>query len=332
MTDTKPPFIVDVTPQRARKAARLIMRGFVLLALFVAMLIINGVGGSNAFTPAGHEGYIFRQPLAIGQREFVGTQRGPTSTGWAWRKGVTNLDMRISTYSEELKIFSSDNLEVTFEAHARIRLRTGSAREVVERYSGPDWYANNVRRPYTTAVRETVRKVEAFAIKDQSVQIAAHVLERMRDEYKNTPIEFVSFSIGNISYPKSVEERVIQNLASEQRRQRMDVTRQIAEQGATILGVKAKGEAEAQQIEQATLTPLFVQHEAADLYHDLAIEKDEGGEVAGKARVIVVIPTRSDRAGVPNVYQGSGKADSKAEPKAASNAAPKPGAKEGGAQ
>jgi hypothetical protein len=323
----KPPFIVDVTPAnaRARKIARLMLRGFVLLAVAIVLLVINAVGGSNAFTPAGHEGYVFQQPLAIGQREFVGTQRGPTSTGWAWRHGVTNLDMRIATYSEELKIFSSDNLEVTFEAHARIRLRTGSAKDVVERYSGPEWYANNVRRPYTTAVRETVRKVEAFTIKDQSVEIAANVLERMRAEYKDTPIEFVTFSIGNISYPKAVEERVVQNLASEQRRQRMDVARQIAEQGASILEVKAKGEAEAQQIEQMTLTPLFVQHEAADLYRDLALEKDEGGETAGKARVIVVIPTRSDRAGVPNVYQGTGgktdpRADSKAETKPAGGA------------
>jgi len=265
----------------------------ILVAVMLAMMVINAIGGSNAFTPAGHEGYVFQQPLAIGQREFVRTQRGPTSTGWAWRYGVTNLDMRITTYSEELKIFSSDNLEVTFEAHARIRLKNGSAKEVVERYSGTEWYANNVRRPYTTAVRETVRKVEAFTIKDQSLQIAHTVLGRLRDEYKDTPIDFVSFTIGNISYPKSVEERVVQNLASEQRRQRMDV-----------LEVRAKGEAEAQQIEQATLTPLFVQHEAAELYRDLAMEKDEGTEKAGKAKVVLVIPTRGDRAGVPNIYQG----------------------------
>jgi hypothetical protein len=287
-----------------RERVRFVGKLGILVAVTLAMMVINAIGGSNAFTPAGHEGYVFQQPLAIGQREFVRSQRGPTSTGWAWRYGVTNLDMRITTYSEELKIFSSDNLEVTFEAHARIRLKNGSTKEVVERYSGTEWYANNVRRPYTTAVRETVRKVEAFTIKDQSLQIAHTVLGRLRDEYKDTPIEFVSFTIGNISYPKSVEERVVQNLASEQRRQRMEFARQIAEAGASILEVRAKGEAEAQQIEQATLTPLFVQHEAAELYRDLAMEKDEGTEKAGKAKVVLVIPTRGDRAGVPNIYQG----------------------------
>ena len=295
----------ESSPQLRRSLGFLGRLGL-LFVVIVVLMIINSAGGSNAFTPAGHEGYVYQQPLAIGQREFLRVQKGPTSTGWGWRYFVTNLDMRLSTYSEELKIFSSDNLEVTFEAHARIRLRSGSAKEVVERYSGKDWYANNVRRPYTTSVRETVRKVEAFTIKDKSLEIAATVLERMRKEYADTPVEFVSFSIGNISYPKSVEERVVQNLASEQRRQRMEVARQIAEAGASILEVRAKGEAEAQQIEQATLTPLFVQHEAAELYRDLAQEKDEGGETAGKAKVVLVIPTRGDRAGVPNIYQGGG--------------------------
>src|SRR5687767_13357354 len=100
-----------------RERVHFVGRLGILVAATLVIVVINSIGGSNVFTPAGHEGYVFQQPLAIGQREFVRTQRGPTSTGWAWRYGVTNLDMRIHTYSEELKIFSSDNLEVTFEAH-----------------------------------------------------------------------------------------------------------------------------------------------------------------------------------------------------------------------
>jgi hypothetical protein len=282
---------------------RRLLRAFILLPVAALLAIAYGIGGTNAVTPTGHEGYVFHQPWAIGQREFLGAQKGPTSTGLAWRSYVTNIDMRLNTYTEELQIFSSDNLEVTFEAHARIRLRDGSVQSVVERYSGVDWYANNVRRPYTTAVREEVRQHVAFEIKDKSEAIAASVLERLRDEYKDTPIDFVSLSIGNISYPKAVQDRVVQNLASEQRRQRMEVERQIAEARASIREVRAHGEAEAQQIEQATLTPLFVQHEAAELYAALADDKKEGS----KARVVVVVPTRTDRAGVPQIFQGDAK-------------------------
>ena len=278
-----------------------------LAALVVVSLAIltvaHLVGGTNPYTQAGYEGYLSHVPLALGQREFVETQRGPTSAGWRWRQFVTNIDMRVNTYSEEMQIFSADNLEVTFEAHARIRLAEGSVREVVERYSGADWYAQNVRRPYRTAVREVVRQRNAFDIKDQSTEIATAILERLRDEYEDMPFEFLSMSIGNINYPPSVEQRVIANLAAEQRRQRMAVQQEIAVAEAAIREIRARGEAQAQQIQQETLTPLFVQHEAAELYETLADETPDDDGVA-QARVVLVVPTRSDRAGVPRVYQG----------------------------
>ena len=289
--------VVRPTPQVPKA-----LRGVgVLLVLAMAGGLVHVLGGTNAYTPAGHEGYVYHQPLAFGQREFKETQTGPVSTGWRWRQYVTNIDMRVNTFSEEMQIFSSDNLEVTFEAHARIRLKAGSVQDVVEEYSGSDWYANNVRRPYRTAVRETVRRKLAFEIKDESESLADEILERLREEYSDTPFEFLSMSIGNINYPPSVEERVIANLAAEQRRQRMEVQRQIAEAQASIREIRAGGDARAQQIQQETLTPLFVQHEAAELYRALADDTDDDDGVA-QARVMVVVPTRADRAGVPFIY------------------------------
>jgi regulator of protease activity HflC (stomatin/prohibitin superfamily) len=299
---TRGPRRREVTPEGSGIPRALSTLGLVLV-VGLAVTLVHGLGGTNPFTPAGHEGYIFHQPLAVGQREFIEVQRGPTSTGWRWRQYVTNVDMRVATYTEQMQIFSSDNLEVSFEAHARIRLRRGTAREIVERYSGADWYANNVRRPYVTAVREEVRQHEAFTIKDRSVQIGESVLRRLRTEYEGTPFELVSLSIGNISYPESVTERVVANLAAEQRRQRREVELRIASENAQIREIRARGEAEAQQIEQETLTPLFVQHEAADLYRVLADETaDEDG--VSQARVVVVLPTRTDRAGVPRIFEG----------------------------
>jgi hypothetical protein len=274
-----------------------------LAVAVMAVAVVHGIGGTNAYTPAGSEGYVYHQPLAFGQREFIEVQKGPTSSGWRWRHYVTNLDMRVATYTEDMQIFSRDNLEVSFEVHARIRLKSGSAREIIERFSGSDWYATNVRRPYVTATRETVRQHEAFAIKDNSVPIGEAILARLRDEYADKPFEFLSLSIGNIDYPESVTQRVVANLAAEQRRQRREVERQIAEANAEIREIRARGEAEAQQIEQATLTPLFVQHEAAELYRVLADEVDDDDGIA-RARVVVVMPTQTDRAGVPRIYQG----------------------------
>jgi len=262
--------------------------------------VATSIGGTNPDTPPGFEGYIVHKPLLFGRRTFVGTQTGPTSTGWVWRQYVTNIDMRTTTASEQMHIFSKDNLEVSFEAHARIRLRPGTVRKIVEEYSGEGWYANNVQRPYRTAVRETVRQYEAFDIKDRSVDIATAVLERLRREYAETPFEFLDMSIGNIDYPDSVEERVVANLASEQRRQRMEVQERIAESQAQIREMRAGGEAEAQRIEQETLTSLYVRHEAAELLTRFADETDDEDGIA-RAEIVVVIPTRVDQAGVARI-------------------------------
>ncbi len=274
------------------------------VALFLIATIVVTVSGTNPHTPQGHEGYIVHDPMMFGQREFIEVQAGPTSTGWRWRQYATNIDMRIQTFSEELHIFSSDNLEVHFEAHARIRLRPGSVKDIVERYSGDAWFATNVRRIYRTAVREEVRRHAAFDIKDLSVTIAETVLGRLREEFEETPFEFLDLSIGNIDYPDSVEERVVANLAAEQRRQRMEVERRIAEQRATIREVRARGAAQSQQIEQETLTPLFVQHEAAELLVTLADDTGTDDDGASAARVTVVVPTRVDQAGVTRIYTG----------------------------
>lgn len=290
-------------PPPAPKAFAFVRVIGLIMLLGAGLTVVQMFGGSNPFTPPGNEGYVYHQPLVFGQREFVGTATGPTSTGWRWRQFVTNIDMRVRTYSEQMQIFSADNLEVNFEAHARIRLRAGSVQQVVEEYSGVAWYQNNVQRPYRTAVRETVRQSNAFDIKDRSEEIGDAVLARLREEYEGTPVEFLSISIGNINYPQSVEQRVVANLAAEQRRQRMEVQRQIAEAEAAIREIRARGEAQAQEIQEATLTPLYVQHEAAELYQALADDENDDDGVA-RANVVVVVPTRADRAGVPRIFEG----------------------------
>ena len=102
--------------------------GLSLLVLAVAGL--SRVGCVNRHTPAGFEGYVRSVPIA-GAGEYVGTQVGPTSTGWVWREQVVNIDMRTRTYSEENVIITKEQLELKFRAHARIRLvrQPGVARD-----------------------------------------------------------------------------------------------------------------------------------------------------------------------------------------------------------
>ncbi len=58
--------------------------GALAVVLILAVFALSRVGCANHHTPAGHVGYIKSVPL-FGAGEFVGTQVGPTSTGWVWR-------------------------------------------------------------------------------------------------------------------------------------------------------------------------------------------------------------------------------------------------------
>lgn len=234
---------------------------------------------SNQTTPEGFQGYLYHQPLIFGEAYFVGDQTGPTSTGVVWRQFLQNVDVRPKNYTEEFHILSKDNLNVGFEAHARISVRTGAVQQLIEEYGSgevqgeggfPEWYHRAVRQPFRTAVRDVVHKFDAYEIQAQTQAIGTQILGRLQEQYADTPIEFETMSIGNLAYPEAINAEIQRKLAAEQDLERMDRERQIAEQEATIMVTTARGRAAAQRIVNETLTPLYVQHEMLEGFRNLS--------------------------------------------------------------
>ena len=240
-----------------------------ILVAAIAAVVLSRVGCVNLHTAPGHEGYVRSQPF-VGAGEFVGTQRGPTSTGWVWRQSVVNIDIRPRTFSEEMSILTRERLELTFRAHARIRLRAGAIRAVVEEYGGPKWYENNVRDQFRASVREKVQSLEPFEVKDQSLAIADAVLSDMAVRYEGAPIEFLSVDIGNIEYPSVVVESVIRKFVTNEDNERKDIELQIAQKQIEIGIAEAEGIADAQQIIRTSLDPMFLQYEALGAIEELS--------------------------------------------------------------
>jgi len=233
-------------------------------------------GCTNQTTPEGYEGYIAHTPLVFGESRYVGSQVGPTSTGVVWRQFVTNVDTRPKNYSEEFHILSKDNLSVGFHAHVRISILPGAVKRVIEDLGGPasvatqtdveatplpEWYVRNVQQPFRTAVRDVVHGYEAYVIQKQTQEIATRILERLQEEWGDSPIVFETLSIGNLTYPKLINVEIQKKLAAEQDLERMSRERQIAQEQAEITITTARGRAAAQRIVNETLTPLYVQHE-----------------------------------------------------------------------
>jgi hypothetical protein len=245
----------------------------VVAVAFVVLLLggfgLSRVGCANHHTPPGHVGYVKSRPL-FGAGEFVGVQTGPTSTGWVWRQEVTNVDVRPRTFSEEMTIPTRNRLELALRAHGRIRLRPELARSAVEKYGGESWYVNNVRDQYRATVRDKVQKLEVFEVKDEMRRIGDEVLADMRARYKNTPIDFLSVDVGDITYPKGVVDSVIAKFVTNEENERKDVELDIAQRQIDIGIAEARGIADAQQIIRTTLDPMFLQFEALRAIEEMA--------------------------------------------------------------
>lgn len=242
---------------------------FGLIAIAVVALGVASVGCSNHHTPAGHAGYVKSQPI-LGAGEFIGIQVGPTSTGWVWRRDVTNIDIRERTYSEDMIIPTRNRLELGFKAHARMRLRPDRVRDVVERFGGENWYINNVRDQYRATVRDKVQKLDVFEVKDDMRRIGDEVLAVMKARYADTPIEFLSIDIGDITYPPGIVDSVVAKFVTNEENERKDVELVIAQKQIEIGIAEAQGIADSQQIIRTTLDPMFLQFEALRAIEEMA--------------------------------------------------------------
>jgi hypothetical protein len=266
--DIKPDIQLD---SRVIKYAPFIGGG--LLFLILATAGLSKAGCSNNHTPPGHEGYIRSVPL-VGAGEFVGVQKGPTSTGWVWRQRVVNIDVRPRTFSEEMLIVTSDQLELRFRAHARMKPKAGSIAAIVEKFGGEKWYENNVRGPFRGEVRDRVQKLEPFEVKGQMDEIAAGVLDAMQKRFADDPVEFLDVVIGDIQYPKVVVDSVIRKFVTNQDNDRKDIELKIAQRQIDIGIAEAQGIADSQKIIRTTLDPMFLQFEALRAIEELAGSKN----------------------------------------------------------
>jgi len=257
------------------------------------------VGGCTGFTnpevDAGHEGYIVSRPFYIGSGGYVSTLKGPAKYGITWMKFVIPIDMRTRTYTEPFEgstsVLAKDNLRVEFQAHLIVHIEENGARIVVEKFQGMDWYKQVVKEVFRTIVRDEIQKYDSLDIKSNIAKIGEDVLKRLSDKYKDTPFIFESVVVGNIQYPENVTRAVSEKLAATQKLEKADIEIQIERKKAERRVVEAEGIAQAQRIINATLSELYLQHEAIQAQLEMAKSPNH---------TTVYIPSGSN--GIPLVY------------------------------
>ena len=240
----------------------------ILSILFISVIFTSC---SNPHTPAGHEGFVFEVPRIFGNGGFRGVVKGPGNYGMSlWRNKIINIDVRPSTYNENLKILAKDDLNVTFHFHAVIRIKPGSVKKVVQDFGGEKWYARYIQKPFKTFIRDSVQHYTSREIKAKRDIIATEIRNRLSNYLEKTPFNLVSLVVGNIDYPVLVTQAVEKKLAAQQLLEEKEVQKQIAQKNAQIKIEEAKGIAEAQKIINETLTANYLQHEAIMAQQNMA--------------------------------------------------------------
>lgn len=243
----------------------------ILIALFVWFS-----GSGNPYTPAGYVGYL-TQEAVLGKARFFGLQPGPTSPGRTWMLRVTNVSITPYTYNEEFSgtesVLSKDNLKIAFRVHVVWKVRPEKVKEFVERYSTLSAqqtsdqlvevaYKNFLREPLRTYARDEVQQLNGLEIKDQISPIGTRILERTQQLTHSTPFEVTSVVVGNIQYPAQVADAVSLKLAATQDLERKQIEIRQAEMDKKKRVVEAEGIAQAMEVINAKLTPVYLQHEA----------------------------------------------------------------------
>ncbi len=271
-----------------------------LLLASIGMGALGASACTNPEVPAGHEGYVFYTPLLFGQMEFRESLPGPATTGISWRLSSINIDMRASSFKEDFKLLTAENLSVEFEVNTRIRLRPGSVQDVVENWGAENWYEWNVKERLRTVVREQVTEFSALAIQLETPKVKAHIEDTLREvimknaDGTDTPIMVESVDIGEIHFPEEVASAIERKIATKQELQRQRFVLAKTKKEAAIKVLEAIRVAKQQLIISSTLDPLYVQQRAIQVYRKVA---------KGDNEVTIVLPNSSEGTALPLILE-----------------------------
>ncbi len=202
------------------------MRGGIHVGgVILAMGALVGVTSGCALTAidAGHEGVLVEKPFFFGHG---GVDPVPVKTGRqvvAATTQVIDIDVRPVQYSEHFDIISSENAPVSFDAFMIANVIEGRSPELISRF-GPNWYVNNVKEAFRTAVREEVQRYPLFQLTTDPTtrtKLQEAIAQQVRGtilEKQSIPVRLNRIVVGSILPPKGVLEQTAQTIIQEQRR------------------------------------------------------------------------------------------------------------------
>jgi len=188
-------------------------------AAFIAVMLLLSAC-SNYAPDAGHEIVLIEKPWFFGHG---GVDADPVKTGRTFAAITTEgVDVYMQPQKFEVNLpdtMTSDGVPISF--HAIVVLQVTDSVGLIKDF-GPSWYENNVEQPFSTMVRQAVRKrgmnetaISTTALDAIDGEIRDNLLAFIRD--KQLPVRLVTMTIGRANPPDAIKNQRIETAAQEQR-------------------------------------------------------------------------------------------------------------------
>lgn len=177
--------------------------------------------------------------------------------------------MRWNTLTEELNILSSDNLHMQVDLSLRLRPDPEQVFQL-HTQTGPRYYSRVVQQPFRSIALEVLASYNYEQIPKKTVEIQREILSRLRESLEGKHVELDEVEIRHVVYPQAVITATNEKLATQELAAQKEYEKQVAEADAQIQIIGSRGQQEAQEIIQGTLTPLYLQYQALEVQRQLA--------------------------------------------------------------
>lgn len=193
---------------------------------------------------------------------------------------------------DAIRVITSDNLELTLDLSVWY---TVNAELVTDIYKN---IAKNNEDLKTKIIRTSVRNVARNVSTKYSFRETIEKREQFSDEMELELKEIIDSKgittdrvlIRKVDPPQSVKNSIENKLVQQQNLETKTLELQKASKDAEIRKVTAQGIADAQEIIQNKLTPLYIQYEAVQAYKELANSNNT---------TFVIAPTDANASGMP---------------------------------
>lgn len=205
------------------------MKNSILILIISIMLS----GCSYSSVDGGEEAVMTYKPWIFGHG---GVDETPITTGAAytvWSTSVDRYNIKPKQYTERfVDLTASDNVAIDFNSYVTLQIIKGKSPLLHEKF-GHDWYAERVKEPYRTIVRNEGRtrssinlRTNVKSINDSQANILIKMIAYLKEQ--NIPVTVSKVVIGKVIPPNEVLKEA-ERTAAQKQREKTQIARAKAE-------------------------------------------------------------------------------------------------------